>query len=68
VISCRLRGERTKWRRAPKNTPRENINKLNVAINAAFAHPTTTARVADLGGTVLSGSPDDFGKLITEEN
>jgi hypothetical protein len=25
------------------------------------------ARLADLGGTVLAGSPADFGKLIAEE-
>jgi hypothetical protein len=25
------------------------------------------ARFADLGGTVLAGSPADFGKLIAEE-
>ena len=26
-----------------------------------------TARIADTGGTVLAGSPTDFGKLIAEE-
>jgi hypothetical protein len=25
------------------------------------------ARIADLGGTVLTGSPGDFGKLIVDE-
>jgi hypothetical protein len=25
------------------------------------------SRLADLGGTVLAGSPADFGKLIAEE-
>jgi hypothetical protein len=25
------------------------------------------SRLADLGGTMLAGSPDDFGKLIAEE-
>jgi tripartite-type tricarboxylate transporter receptor subunit TctC len=49
---------------APKNTPPEVIDKLNREINAGLADPKMKARIADLGGTVLAGSPDDFGKLI----
>jgi tripartite-type tricarboxylate transporter receptor subunit TctC len=49
---------------APKGTPADIINKLNEEINASLADPTFKARLADLGGTVLSGSPDDFGRLI----
>jgi tripartite-type tricarboxylate transporter receptor subunit TctC len=52
---------------APKNTPTEIINKLNKEINAALADPKIMARLADLGGTVLPGSPADFGKLIADE-
>ena len=52
---------------APKNTPAEIIDKLNKEINAALADPKIKARLADLGGTVLAGSPADFGKLIAEE-
>ncbi|HEX6897076.1 MAG TPA: tripartite tricarboxylate transporter substrate binding protein [Bryobacteraceae bacterium] len=52
---------------APKNTPAEIIDKLNKAINAGLAVPEIKARVADLDGTVLVGSPADFGKLIAEE-
>ena len=52
---------------APKNTPAEIIDKLNKEINAALADPKMKARLADLGGTVLAGSPADFGKLIAEE-
>jgi tripartite-type tricarboxylate transporter receptor subunit TctC len=52
---------------APKNTPAEIIDKLNKAINAGLADPEIKARVADLDGTVLVGSPADFGKLIAEE-
>jgi tripartite-type tricarboxylate transporter receptor subunit TctC len=52
---------------APKNTPAEIIEKLNGAINGAIADPKLKARFADLGGTVVSGSPADFGKLIAEE-
>jgi tripartite-type tricarboxylate transporter receptor subunit TctC len=52
---------------APKNTPAEIIDKLNKEINAALADPKFKARLADLDGTVLGGSPADFGKLIAEE-
>ena len=52
---------------APKNTPAEIIDKLNKEINAGLADPKMKARLADLGGTVLAGSPADFGKLIADE-
>jgi tripartite-type tricarboxylate transporter receptor subunit TctC len=52
---------------APKNTPAEIIDKLNKEINAGLADPEIKARIADLDGTVLVGSPADFGKLIAEE-
>jgi len=52
---------------APKNTPAEIINGLNKEINAGLANPKIKARVADMGGTVLAGSPADFGKLIADE-
>ena len=52
---------------APKNTPAEIIEKLNKEINAAIADPKIKARLVDLGGTVLPGSPADFGKLIADE-
>jgi tripartite-type tricarboxylate transporter receptor subunit TctC len=52
---------------APKDTPVAIINKLNKEINAFLTDPSTKARIADIGGTVLLGSPGDFGKLIAEE-
>src|SRR6266404_1858903 len=52
---------------APKNTPPEIIGKLNTEINTGLADPKLKARLADLGGTVLPGSPADFGKLIADE-
>jgi len=51
----------------PRNTPIEIIEKLNLEINAALADPKMKARLVGLGGTALSGSPPDFGKLINEE-
>jgi tripartite-type tricarboxylate transporter receptor subunit TctC len=52
---------------APKNTPAEIIAKLNNEINAGLADPKLKVRLADLGGTVIAGSPADFGKLIADE-
>jgi tripartite-type tricarboxylate transporter receptor subunit TctC len=52
---------------APKGTPAEIIVKLNTEINAGLADPKLKARLADLGGTVLAGSPAAFGQLIADE-
>jgi tripartite-type tricarboxylate transporter receptor subunit TctC len=52
---------------APRNTPAEIVDKLNKAINAGLADPKIRGRFAELGGTVLPGSPADFGKLIADE-
>jgi tripartite-type tricarboxylate transporter receptor subunit TctC len=52
---------------APKATPVEIIDKLNKEISAGLADPNMKARLADLGGAVLAGSPADFGKLIADE-
>jgi tripartite-type tricarboxylate transporter receptor subunit TctC len=52
---------------APRNTPGEIIDKLNSEINAALADPRMKARLADLGGIVLPGTPADFGKLIADD-
>jgi tripartite-type tricarboxylate transporter receptor subunit TctC len=52
---------------APKGTSAEIIGKLNTEINAGLADPKLKARLADLGGTPLPGSPAAFGKLIADE-
>ncbi len=52
---------------APRNTSAEIIDKLNKEINAALADPQFKARLAALDGTMLGGSPADFGKLIADE-
>jgi tripartite-type tricarboxylate transporter receptor subunit TctC len=52
---------------APKNTPAEIIDMLNREINAGIADPKVGARLADIGGEPLAGSPAQFGALITEE-
>jgi tripartite-type tricarboxylate transporter receptor subunit TctC len=52
---------------APRGTPTEIIDRLNTMINAALADPNIKARLADLGGAALTGSPADFAKLIAAD-
>jgi tripartite-type tricarboxylate transporter receptor subunit TctC len=51
----------------PKNTPFTIIDKLNNEINAGLVDAKLRARIAELGGTPLQGSPAAFGTLIAEE-
>ena len=51
----------------PKRTPEEVIEKLNKEVNVSIADPKLQARLANLGGTALGGSPTDFAKLISDE-
>ncbi len=52
---------------APRSTPVEIVDRLNREINAGLSDPALRARFADLGGTVLPGSPADFGRQIADE-
>jgi tripartite-type tricarboxylate transporter receptor subunit TctC len=52
---------------APKNTPKEIIEKLNQEINAVMAEPETSKRLVELGGDVLIGTPEAFGAMIVAE-
>ena len=52
---------------APKGTPPEIIDKLNQEINAALRDPKMKARLAELGGMLIAGTPADFGKIIADE-
>jgi len=51
----------------PRNTPAEIIERLNKEFNAGLADPKMKAKLADLGGVVLPGSPASFGRLLAEE-
>jgi tripartite-type tricarboxylate transporter receptor subunit TctC len=51
----------------PRATPAEIVDKLNKEINAALADPKIKARLADMGGIPIAGTPADFGKLLAEE-
>jgi tripartite-type tricarboxylate transporter receptor subunit TctC len=52
---------------APKGTPADIIERLNRETNAGLADTTIAARLTDMGGMALTGSPADFGKLIADE-
>jgi len=48
---------------APKGTPREAVDRLNREINAALADPAMKAKLADLGGVPIPGTPEEFWAL-----
>jgi tripartite-type tricarboxylate transporter receptor subunit TctC len=52
---------------APAGTPAEIVDRVNREVNAGLADAKLRTRLAELGGTVLAGSPGDFGKLMAEE-
>jgi tripartite-type tricarboxylate transporter receptor subunit TctC len=52
---------------APKNTPKEIIEKLNKEINAILAEPDMKKRLIELGGEPLIQTPEAFGKDIVAE-
>jgi tripartite-type tricarboxylate transporter receptor subunit TctC len=52
---------------APKNTPKEIIEKLNKEVNAVLAEPAIKARLIELGGEPLIGPPEAFGAMIVAE-
>jgi tripartite-type tricarboxylate transporter receptor subunit TctC len=51
----------------PKGTPADVIDKLNKTVNEALHDPKMVARLADLGGTPMPGTPADFGKVMEDE-
>ena len=51
----------------PKGTPRAIIDKLNAEVNAILAEPAMKAKLAEMGGIMMNGTPEDFGKIIQSE-
>ena len=51
----------------PKGSPREAIMRVNAAVNQALADPAVRARLAELGGKPIPGTPEDFGRVIASE-
>jgi tripartite-type tricarboxylate transporter receptor subunit TctC len=51
----------------PKGTPEAIVDRLNTEINAILADPKAKARFAELGASLLAGSPAEFGQLVADE-
>jgi tripartite-type tricarboxylate transporter receptor subunit TctC len=51
---------------APRNTPPEIIDLLNKELNAGLADAKVKVRIVELGGTVLGGSPAEFGTILSD--
>jgi tripartite-type tricarboxylate transporter receptor subunit TctC len=51
----------------PKGSPREAIERVNGAVNAALSDPGMLKRYGELGGKPMKGTPEDFGKVIRAE-
>lgn len=52
---------------APKGTPADIIDRLNREANAILAEPAAKTRLAELGASLLPGTPADFGRLLADE-
>ena len=52
---------------APKGTPREIINVINREVNLALKDPEILAKLKNLGGIPIAGTPEDFGKIVASE-
>jgi tripartite-type tricarboxylate transporter receptor subunit TctC len=52
---------------APRATPPEIVDTLNRTMNTGLADPRLKARLGELGGMMLSGTPAEFGKLMADE-
>ena len=48
---------------APKGTPPAIVARLNREINAALADPAMKAKLADMGGVPLPGTPEQFWEI-----
>ena len=52
---------------APAKTPAELVERLNKEINAAFNDAAMKARFSAIAGELMPGSPQEFGKLMSDE-
>jgi tripartite-type tricarboxylate transporter receptor subunit TctC len=51
----------------PKGTPTSIVERLNREVNNALKDPKVRARLADLGGVQIGGTPEDFAKIVESE-
>ncbi|MGH6727761.1 MAG: Bug family tripartite tricarboxylate transporter substrate binding protein [Pseudolabrys sp.] len=52
---------------APKGTPKAIVDKLNTEIDAILATPQIKQKFANIGGTALGGTPEEYGKFVATE-
>ena len=52
---------------APANTPEPVVAKLAAAFQQALESPDVKARIAQLGGDIQKGSPDEAKKFIDQQ-
>jgi tripartite-type tricarboxylate transporter receptor subunit TctC len=52
---------------APRSMPTDIVDKLSNEINASIADPKFKARIAELGGEVLTLPPEEFARFISNE-
>jgi tripartite-type tricarboxylate transporter receptor subunit TctC len=52
---------------APKGTPKEIVNLINREVNLALKDPDILAKLKNLGGIPIPGTPEDFGKIVASE-
>jgi tripartite-type tricarboxylate transporter receptor subunit TctC len=52
---------------APAGTPPEIVAKLNALVNEALADPKMKARLEELGGILMPGTPAEFGAFVKAE-
>lgn len=52
----------------PKNMPKDLVDKLNAAANAAMTDPDVKTRMDGIGVEVLSLTPEAFGKALREDS
>ena len=53
---------------AKAGTPAERVNLLNAHVNRALRMPDVVAKVSELGGDVVGGTPEQFGKFMAAED
>jgi tripartite-type tricarboxylate transporter receptor subunit TctC len=52
---------------APAGTPPGIVEKLNEGLNRSLSTPEVKARLLEVGGEAMPGSPLEFGRFISEE-
>ncbi|MGH6664854.1 MAG: Bug family tripartite tricarboxylate transporter substrate binding protein [Pseudolabrys sp.] len=52
---------------APNGTPKDIVDRLNKEINVVLASPEIKTKFANIGGTSIGGTPDQYGRFVASE-